>query len=339
MKHACYLIALIVSFISCSNTAKGDSHNEQKSINIERIDKDLYNYLENPTKEKETALYNKYPTLLPALGYVAIQKDFNKDSADFFSTLTAYYKHPMLLKIYKDALIRYDNTNELEKSLSESTSYLKVLLPKSNIPEFAMHVSGLKENIIYTEDNIVSISIEKYLGKDYRDYQKFFEKYQLQQMQPQMIVRDYLKACLYSINKEEELTNSEGRKSAPNLLSKMIHEGKQLYILSLLLPDYQSYDLIGYTPEQLEWCKKNEKAMWQLFAKQNRLFSTDYQPIANYLEDAPYTPGFSTESPGRVGQWIGWQIVKAYIKKTNASVQQLIDNSSQNILKDSKYNP
>lgn len=316
---------------------KGDSNTISDNIAIKRLDKEIYSYLSNPTVKEDSLLKSKYPTLLPALGYVTM--GIGNDNDNIVAKLESYYKHPLLWKIYGDAIKQYDNVDEYEKLLTEATERLKKSLPNSNLPEFAMHVSGFKENIIFTEDNIISLSIDKYLGKDYNDYQSFFESYQLEQMQPKMVVRDYLKAYLYTINKEEEPIAANGRKSSPSLLNKMIHEGKQLYILSLLLPDYKDSDLIGYTQEQLDWCKKNEKDMWQLFAKQNRLFSSDYQPIANYMEDAPYTPGFSTDSPGRIGQWIGWQIVKRYMEKTNASVQQLIDDSSQNILKDSKYNP
>lgn len=337
MKNTCYLVVLIISFISCTNTIKGDSNTSSNKIDIKRLDKDLYTYLNNPTAEGVTSLQNKYPTLLPALGYVTMGVE--SDSTNLISKLNTYYKHPLLWKIYEDAVKQYQNIDKYEKTLTEASNRLTEYLPKTNLPQFAMHVSGFKENIIFTEDNIISISIDKYLGKNYNDYQGFFKDYQLQQMQPQMIVRDYLKAYLYTINEEEEIVADDGRKSSPNLLSRMIHEGKQLYILSVLLPDYTDSDLIGYTSQQIDWCKENENAMWQLFTKQNRLFSSDYQPIVNYIEDAPYTAGFSTDSPGRVGQWMGWQIVKAYMKKTDASVEQLLASSSQDILKGSRYNP
>ena len=58
------------------------------------------------------------------------------------------------------------------------------------------------------------------------------------------------------------------------------------------------------------------------------------------MDDAPYTATISTDSPGRLGAWIGWQIVKAYAENTGASFDEIITEvNMQTILKQSKYNP
>jgi hypothetical protein len=47
------------------------------------------------------------------------------------------------------------------------------------------------------------------------------------------------------------------------------------------------------------------------------------------------------ESPGKVGAWLGWQIINAYMKENpNTTLHQLIDlKDGQKILTSSKYKP
>ena len=48
----------------------------------------------------------------------------------------------------------------------------------------------------------------------------------------------------------------------------------------------------------------------------------------------------SKESPGRLGYWVGFQIVNQYMNNKSVSLQELMKNTnSQEILLKSKYNP
>lgn len=60
------------------------------------------------------------------------------------------------------------------------------------------------------------------------------------------------------------------------------------------------------------------------------LLSSPYSKFYSYLD---------VDSPGRIGQWIGYQMLKKYQKRTGESLQEIIAASPQEILKKSKYNP
>ncbi len=187
-----------------------------------------------------------------------------------------------------------------------------------------------KENIIIV-DGLISISADKYLGSDYPAYFAFFQPHERQQMQPQMLVRDIVRAWLMSEVVEED--------KQPTLLSSMIEQGKLLYLLSQILPHLDEQTLMGYTPEQLEWCKTNEKRIWKTVVEGNQLFSKNHIVIGKYIEDAAYTSTMSKQSPGRTGAWTGWQIVKAYLDKNEINAADLLKTDAQTILKVAKYNP
>jgi hypothetical protein len=330
MKNIVSLLTFIIlSFIGCSGTTKKNSGlSQQEKVTIIRLDKDVYNYLQQPDAVKESGLKDKYPLLLPAFGRIAMD---NSDSVTFFPALRDYFSHPALMQIYKDVLNAFDNVSAYEEELSNVSSLVSENLPEKKLPEFAIHVSGFRENTIIV-NNLISISIDKYLGNNYTAYQEFFQPFERQQMQPEYLVRDYLKAWLMS-----DIVKSDVEEQT--LLSAIINEGKILYALSLLLPEKKAEDIIGYTKAQSDWCKQNEKSIWQNIVKQNYLYSTDHMVITRFVNDGAYTAIVSKDSPGRAGIWIGWQIVNQYAKKKEASLRNIIGTDAQIILKEAKYNP
>lgn len=333
MKKFSYIYLLLFLFISCSGTAqKSNNPDINMEVSIIRFDNDIYEYLQSPDKEKEDILKQKYPALLPAFAQIAVNSEADVNDSKLFSDIQKYFSHPMLQKIYDDELKTFKDVTIYEQELTKAKEIAIENLPQYVMPKFAIHVSGFKENTIIV-DNTISISGDKYLGYNNNNYSGFFEPYQRQQMEPKFITRDLLRAWLMTdilhVNNDKQ----------EDLLSAMATEGKILYILSVLLPEYDRNDLIGYRAEQSAWCKENEKMIWQKMVKQDNLFTKDHMIITRYINDAPYTSTISKESPGRIGSWIGWQMVDQYVKKNGISLSELIKTEPTTILKDSKYNP
>lgn len=330
MKNIIYLVSFtIISFIGCSGTVKGDSKQiQQDKISIIRFDKDVYNYLQQPDTEKENNLKEKYTELLPAFGQIAME---HNDGTTLFPALRDYFSNPVLLNIYKDALDKYKDVSSYENELSSVNDIIEDQFTGKKLPLLAMHVSGFRENVIIT-NNLISISTDRYLGSEYQAYMEFFQPYERQQMQPKYIVRDYLRAWLMS-DIIQHGSDSE------NLLTAMVNEGKVLYALSVLLPNYDINDVIGYTSDQTKWCKDNEKNVWQTIVKQNYLYSTDHMLITRLINDAASTSVVSPQSPGRIGAWMGWQIVNQYAKNKGFLLEDILLMDAQTILKGAKYNP
>mgnify|MGYP000715147761 FL=1 len=73
--------------------------------------------------------------------------------------------------------------------------------------------------------------------------------------------------------------------------------------------------------------------------KENYLYSTDHMLITRLTNDAASTTVVSPQSPGRVGAWIGWQIVNQYANKKGFLLEDILSMDAQTILKGAKYNP
>ncbi len=321
------IFALILS-TACTSKAKSENRQQNPStVEIIRFDKDFYTYLTGQTKEYQNTLTVKYPELLPAVGRSAINMNLKDNNNEFFAAMVDYFDHPMLLTIYKDAISKFDDVSDIEKQISDVEQLVNQYIPGKSLPSLAFHVSGFKENAIVLE-GLVSISTDKYLGTDYSAYQGFFSGYLLQQMQPKMLIRDYLRAWISGDN----LINEETEKS---VLTSIIDEGKILYTLSTLLPDYKKEDILGYTDEQMDWSKDNEKKTWEYMIKNSHLFSTDRTLIVKYTDES----AFADKANVKLSRWIGWQIVNQYAKNTKSALSDILNTDARTILKNSKYNP
>lgn len=312
-----------ISFIIAS-IAFSTSILHAQTVKIERLDKDLYNYINSPTKDLEKNLIDNHLNLITALS----QTISSKESANHIESLQNYFSHPVLKSIYANVISKFDNLETYELELTSMLAAARLELKTTSTPHFAVHVSGFKENTIYI-NNTISLSLDKYMGKDYAPYRGYFKDYQLQQMQPQMIARDFTKAWLMADYIKTESTQGD-------LLSEMVEQGKLIFALSILLPQYTELDLLGYTNSNYSWCVNNEKKIWESIVKKNHLYNTDKHIVFSYFDEKPNS---KTETLGNRGSWIGLQIVKQYAKEKKQSVLDIIKTDYKTILKESKYRP
>ena len=108
------------------------------------------------------------------------------------------------------------------------------------------------------------------------------------------------------------------------------------------MPDYLDAEKIGYTAEQLKWCEENENYMWRYFIEREMLYSNDQKLIPRFISQAPFSKFYlelDNESPGRVGAWLGWQIVRAYAKNNEIPIGDLLKLNAKELFEKSKYKP
>jgi hypothetical protein len=125
-------------------------------------------------------------------------------------------------------------------------------------------------------------------------------------------------------------------------LNNCIIQGKKKYMLDEFLPMVSDERKMGYTKDQLDWAKANELPIWTYFMEKDLLFSSNSSLYKRFIADAPFSKFYlniDNESPGRIGSWIGWQIVRSYMKNNNVTLQQLLQTKAEEIFKKSKYKP
>lgn len=125
------------------------------------------------------------------------------------------------------------------------------------------------------------------------------------------------------------------------MLDHMIFHGKILYALDAVLVHWEDSAKIGYLSEEMEWCSENEAAVWAHLVEHDMLYSTDHMLINKWIEQAPFISGIPKNSPGRLGRWVGWGIVREFMRRNpEVTLSELMAmESAQQVLSRSRYKP
>lgn len=302
--------------VSCDKKSKVEKAVEAipVTIKVERFDKLFF---EAQPKDLNT-LKKDFPFFFPS----------GTDDAVWLEKM----QNPLWRELYAEVKKKYSNFEPVQKELETLFKHIKYNFPKTKTPKVITVISEMDYNnkVIYA-DSLLIISLELYLGKEHKFYQ--FPNYLKQNFEEKQIMPDVVSG--FSLNKIAPITDK-------TLLSQMIYFGKQLYLKDLLIPDYSDADKMGYTPEQLKWCEENESYIWRYFLEREMLYSNDSKLGNRFVNPAPFSKFYleiDNESPGRVGAWMGWQIVRSYAKNNDVPIEELLKMNAKEIFEKSKYKP
>lgn len=325
---------LLLSLFSCKrNPLKVDISEIKTEIEVVRFDKELFDINSADTLKSLTELSNKYPEFFDLFTYKVIQIGGIGDSL-FPDGMKLFLTDTMILDVKKLVDAEFTDFEKTEKQLIKAFKYFQYHFPGKDLPTVYAYLSGFNQSVV-TAEKIIGISLDKYLGRDCEYYQKLSStpQYKVLNMHKAKIASDVAYAW--------GVTEFEQTSKATTLLDNMIYQGKLMYFMDAMLPEMHDSLKIGYTKQQLDWCNKNEAQMWSQLIEYKMLYSNKRMDIIRYINASPTTSGFPLESPGRTGVWIGWQIVRQYMKKfPETTLSELMQNSDyQQILNDSKYFP
>lgn len=296
------------------------------NTSIVRYDRELLNYIHSDDSCEEHNFIARHDKFHPLYCEAILQLP----SSTIGDVRTRLSRSDMKA-LYSASDSLFGDMLTIEKEIQEAFSRYRRLLPSHTLPDsIYTHISGLQQQIINVE-NIVSISLDHYLGQDYPPYLSLFHTYQLKRKGPEYIVPDLLRVILYT--RAPIIVNTS------NLLQELIYEGKVIYTLHRLLPDVPIERLLGYTSEELRWCKDNESLMWNKLIQNNVLYTTHRITIEKYMAPAPFTAPFTSMAPGQAGRYIGWRIIEEYMKNASCDMEQLWHTTDEiNIIKTANYN-
>lgn len=245
---------------------------------------------------------------------------------------------PVMRDIYRITDSLYRDLSDEERQLGRALSRAYSLCPAiPRVQSVYTMITGDYDNYnmrVYTLDGTqLCIALDVYALGRFERYQYFgLPLHVVRLCSREQIVPDCMR-CVADRN----IAWTEGDKT---LLDYAVAEGKKLYFLEKCLPGIADTTLLRYTREQLEWMRGNERNVWGWLIQNKMLYSTDLTVLRNLIEDAPHTNAFGNNSAPRTAAYIGWQIVRAYMKKSGSSMQQLLDETdSQKILTASGWRP
>jgi gliding motility-associated lipoprotein GldB len=332
MKRFLFYLAVILAFVACNrNPLKVNVSDVSVDLKIKHLEVDLLKLKPEEVQTAIPAIKAKYGDFFDIFTYRMIAIG-GVDQPNFNESLNSFISDTLIRKLEKQVAEKIDTT-ALRQELERAFRYYKHYFPQKSVPVISTCISGFNQSII-TSENLVGISLDKFLGAG----SPFFEKlglpeYKRRNMHPEKIVSDVMYAWAVTEWPKADQGN--------NLLSHLIQEGKMMYFVEAMLPELHDTLKIGYTKKQLEFCRKNEAMMWTFLAEHKQLYSTDRMTVKRYMDDGPFTASFTNESPGRTGVWIGWQIVRSFMKQhPEVVLADLMNNHDfQAILNQSGYQP
>ncbi len=124
------------------------------------------------------------------------------------------------------------------------------------------------------------------------------------------------------------------------LLDHILTEGKKTYLVQAWLPTIADTLLYEFTQDQLDWVRANELDIWRYLLTDRLLYKVSGRDIANLTQPAPHSQGMPPEAPGRAANYIGHRIIKAFMKSSAISHQELAKwTDFDRILTEAKYRP
>jgi gliding motility-associated lipoprotein GldB len=236
-------------------------------------------------------------------------------------------------QLNEEVLKAYPFNEEFEDQLLSLFQHIEYYFPAFEIPVVVTLTSDVDyRNKVLLAENMLMISLDTYLGSEHHFYIGI-AKYIAQNMEQSQIQHDV--ASLYA---EKLIVKPMDR----NFLSSMVYYGKQLYLKDLWLPDSADNQKMGYTEEEMNWIIENESEIWRYFIENEVLFSTDPKLLSRFIYPAPFSKFYleiDNDSPGSIGKYIGWQIVRSFMDRNTVSIQQLMVMEADEIFKKSKYKP
>jgi len=331
MKKIVFLFALLGLWACQTGEKIPDVTDINVDVNLKRFEKDLF---EMKTDGLEN-LQQQYPEFFPF--YIFEMQQLAKRSmpdSTISNEILAFTQNPDIRTVYNDVLSTHPNTNDLEKELKSAFQFVKHYFPQTKVPEIVSFIAPFQYQAITIDLDLLGIGLDMHLGADYQFYPTAGQpQYLTQTFKPENAAVHGIKAYAKALLPENKRLNK--------MLDKMIYNGKILYFLDKVMPYTEGHQKIGYTPEQLQWCAENEIQIWAYFLEKNWLYETNSGKYMKYVNEGPTSPGMPPESPGNVGSWVGWQIVKQFAKNNpDVDLAELWTiEDGQQILKMSKYKP
>lgn len=318
LKPVLLLLLVVIAFISCKddNQLERDIAEINTDIQIERFDR----LFAQVTSKDLPSLKTAYPFMFPEKYTDSFWLDKKSDT--------------LQVQLFHEVDKVFSNEEDIEFEIESLFNHLKYYFPEFNPPRIITVTNDVDyRNKVIVTDTIALIALDSYLGSDHEFYGAI-PKYLRKNLTKEQLVVDL--AGAYS----KKHTYHPQRKT---LLDEMIYFGKLLYFKAIMIPFKTDAERIGYTEDELDWARANESYIWRHFVEHELLYSTDSKLPGRFINPAPFSKFFleeiDTNSPGRLGQYIGWQIVSAFMSHNDVSLKDMLNTSTEDIFNNSKFKP
>jgi hypothetical protein len=338
VSRALVVLIVLAGLHSCKEKTTIDVSQIKAPVEIVRIDELLPTI---KTKEQLLELISQNKAFMDI--YLAQVLNITSTSPDsIFSQVQYFNKDSLHLAIQKHIAKDINNEKEIDEQVKDLYKRIKYYFPSKNLSPKIYTYSADYAIQMFTfldekNNDAIAVGLDMFLYPSV-DYKRLnpdntnFSDY---------ITRSWNKEHI--TKKVAEVFTKEiiGDPAGFKLMDLMIHNGKELYIMDQLLPNVHDSIIHEYAAKQLKWCEDNVQGMWSHFIDKKLFYEATPAKINRYVSPSPFSPDMPSEAPGRTANYIGYQIVKAYMDRfPKTTMEELIQmKDAQQILDKSKYKP
>jgi gliding motility-associated lipoprotein GldB len=315
---------------SCANDAddclEASQPQTKVTIEIERLEEQLF---ASESAEEVLWLINQYPVL---------KKEFLGSEQYPSDTLLANQLFRIVNNPYTDTLFLetksyFGDMTDIKQEFEEVFSYIKHYYPQFKAPKIRTLVTGFGSAEMYVGQDEIIIGLDFYLGPNGKYRPQGIPAYILKRYDKPYIVPAV--ALLYADRFLRENPADQ------TMAADMVYYGKKYVFAKNMMPCTPDSLLIWYDGDELANVKENKHLLWYHFLENELLYETNHITKQKYLDERPNIYEIGNQCPGRIGAWIGWDIVREYQDRhPEVSLQELLANpDAQEIFNEAKYNP
>lgn len=325
------VLVLLVLFVSCSKTT-----GYEKKLNVD---------CRNLEPQKVEVLeYNKALFAIDTAdfeaGIQAIRPQFQALLGDTLEPyemvyLKEFVTDTFIMRINELVEESFPDSDAVSDKVKGVYQHFKYYYPEMTMPPTFTYVSGINfdNGPVMISPEAVMISLDFYLSNKDLVYDKVgMPRYVSRRCQPASLTKDLAEAMYYSYVFMDV--------KAKNVLKEMIDRGKKYYFIEAMDPTLNDSVLLGYSSQQMGWAQDNEGQIWATIVGNNMLYANGFEQYRVLFNDGPFTAAFSENAPARLGDFVGLQIVRAFMSNNDESLQSLLQMTDyQDILQRSQYKP
>lgn len=333
MNKQLFFVFVTFFFFACNQSKKSPDISSVKiELEVERFEKDFFKLDTLHLNQSINSLKIKYPIFSKDFFYNILGTSDTYIANDIPAFISSYYP------IFINTQAITGNLNTATKEIKNGFKYVNYYFPEYKLPKKLISFIGPINSFgsIITSDAI-AIGLQMYLGKNHPIYnspqgQALYPSYISSRFEPAYIPINALKNIIDDMYPDQSLGKP--------LIAQMVEKGKRLYLLDCFLPTIADSLKTGYTQSQLSACFSKEKDIWSMFIINDFLYKSDPQLTRDYVNDGPTTQTLGEGSPGNIGQFVGWQIVKKWMDKNNKkTMKDLMAKDPIDLFNESKYKP
>ena len=236
------------------------------------------------------------------------------------NSLTQFKNDPFMSRVGKAIRREFKDLSSVKSELLDGFRHIKYHLPSAKLPTNIVFMNSVFTSSAFSSQKEIGIGLERYLGEKspvIKDLPNdMFFTWIKEGMDRRYLVRDAFSSWIMT----HFIPETDG-----NLAEQIIRWGKILYLTEAAIPDAPESIIPRYSEEDYTWALENEYALWKYLVDQKMLFKIDELNKTNLLNEGPFTPGLPEKGPDRLGQFLGWRMVRKYMEVKDITVEELMN--------------